>query len=262
MGKSTEQEGDIAVVAPAAWREPQSADGHFVVRVNAPAVWPDFLVGQEQQPVKVLLVDDDPHMSHVIAQELLGDKRINLVGQASSYREGRRKVGQTAFDVLLVDLNLGDGSGFDLIEQVKARSPMTEVVVISAMEDDEHALRAFQLGATGYLIKNSWFGNFPQAVLQVVNGGASITPNLARRLLHRLEPKANEKAARGLRDRLSDREKEILKVVALGYTSLEIASRLHISSQTVNTHIRNIYQKLHVKNRAQAVSSAAEMGLL
>ena len=261
MGKVLEPE-ETTITTPSEWREPQSSDGHFAMRVNPPSVWPDFLVGQEQQPVKVLLVDDDPHVSHVIAQELLGDKRIHLVGQCGSYREGRRKVAQHEFDVLLVDLNLGDGCGFDLIEQAKSRSPMTEVVVISAMEDDEHALRAFQLGATGYLIKNSWFGNFPQAVLQVVNGGASITPNLARRLLHRLEPKAQEKAARGSRDRLSDREKEILKLVALGFTSIEIASRLVISSQTVNTHIRNIYHKLQVKNRAQAVSSAAEMGLL
>lgn len=262
MSKTTEHQDEATVLAPSAWREPQSSDGHFAMRVNPPSVWPDFLVGQEQQPVKVMLVDDDPHVSHVIAQELLGDKRIHLVGQATCYRDGRRKLAQHEFDVLLVDLNLGDGCGFDLIEQAKARSSMTEVVVISAMEDDEHALRAFQLGATGYLIKNSWFGSFSQAVLQVVNGGASITPNLARRLLHRMEHRVQEKTHRGSRERLSDREKEILKLVALGYTSAEIGKRLIISSQTVNTHIRNIYHKLQVKNRAQAVSSAAEMGLL
>jgi DNA-binding NarL/FixJ family response regulator len=249
MSKVMESVGEGAVASPAPWREPQSGDGQFAMRSNPPSVWPDFLVGQEQQPVKVLLVDDDPHVSHVISQELLGDRRINLVAQANGLRDGRRKIMQHDFDVMLVDLNLGDGCGFDLIEQVKSRSSMIEVVVISAIEDDEHALRAFQLGATGYLIKNSWFGNFPQAVLQVVNGGASITPNLARRLLHRLEPKAQGKAPRNVRDRLSDREKEILKLVALGYTSVEIASRLVISSQTVNTHIRNIYHKLQVKNR-------------
>ena len=96
-------------------------------------------------------------------------------------------MGRHDCDVMLGDLNLGNGSGFDLIEQVKSLGPMIEVVVISAIEYEEHALRAFEHGAAGCLIKNAWFGIFPWAVLQVVNGGASITPNLSRRLLNRLD---------------------------------------------------------------------------
>lgn len=263
MNKAFESTGTHAVAALAPWSEPQRGGRQFAMHSNPPSVWPDFLVGQEEQPVRVLLVDDDPHVSHVIAQELLGDKRIHLVGQAGCLRDGRRKVGHHDFDVMLVDLNLGDGCGFDLIEQVKTLAPMTEVVVISAIEDEEHALRAFELGATGYLIKNSWFGNFPQAVLQVVNGGASITPNLARRLLNRLDTRQAAPSTRpNQRERLSDREKEVLKMVACGYTSPEIGTRLVISGQTVNTHIRNIYHKLQVRTRAQAVSCATERGLL
>lgn len=164
--------------------------------------------------------------------------------------------------MLLVDLNLGDGCGFDLIEQVKSLKPVVEVVVISAIEDEHHAMRAFELGATGYLVKNSWFGSFSQAVLQVVNGGASITPNLARRLLHRLDSKSVVTFLRTQKDRLSDREREVLKMVAAGYTSPEIGQRLDISMQTVNAHVRNIYRKLRVRTRAQAVSCATERGLL
>lgn len=235
----------------------------FAMHTNQPSVWPVFMVGQVEQPVRVLLVDDDPHVRRVIAQELLADTRIILVAQAGSLKEGRRKIAANDFDVLIVDLNLGDGHGYDLIEETKATRPVAEVVVISALEDEEHALRAFELGANGYLIKNSWFGNFPQAVLQVVNGGASITPNLARRLLHRLQP---QKPAAGFfrdtRARLSEREREVLNLVAAGYTSIEIATRLVISDQTVNAHIRNIYRKLNVKTRAQAVSCATERGLL
>lgn len=263
MNKTFESTGSQAAAAPPIWREPQRADHQFAMHVNPPSVWPDFLVGQEDQPVRVLLVDDDPHVSHVIAQELLADKRIHLVGQAGCLRDGRRMVGRHDFDVMLVDLNLGDGCGFDLIEQLKSLAPMTEVVVISAIEDEEHALRAFELGATGYLIKNSWFGSFPQAVLQVVNGGASITPNLARRLLSRLDTRQAAASTRSAqRERLSDREKGVLKMVACGYTSPEIGTRLAISGQTVNTHIRNIYHKLQVHTRAQAVSLATERGLL
>lgn len=234
----------------------------------ASTMWPDFLVGQPGRPIRVVLIDDDAHMRRVISQELLADLRCDLVAQGSSVKEGRKLISQHAFEVMLVDLNLGDGTGFELIEHMKTAHPLAEAIVISGMEDEQHALRAFELGATGYLVKNSWFGSFPQAVLQVVNGGASITPNLARRLLHKLE-QAQEPHIRtagttghGLKDKLSDREKEVLKMVASGYTSAEIGTRLMISYQTVNTHIKNMYRKLQVRSRAQAVSSAAHMGLL
>lgn len=230
----------------------------------AQPMWPGFLTGQAEQPVRVLLIDDDPHMSRVIAYELLADLRINLLGQGCSVREGRRLISQNEFDVMLIDLNLGDGTGFDLIRHMKTVRPVAEAVVISAMEDEQHALHAFELGATGYLVKNSWFGNFPQAVLQVVNGGASITPNLARRLLSKFEhPQAKGHAQHEHKgkDKLSEREKEVLKLVASGYTSPEIGARLIISGQTVNTHIKNIYRKLDVRSRAQAVSFATNHGL-
>ena len=227
-------------------------------------MWPGFLTGQAEQPVRVLLIDDDPHNIRVIAHELLRDLRINLLGQGRSVREGRRLISQNEFDVMLVDLNLGDGTGFDLIEYMKTVHSMAEAVVISAMEDEQHALHAFELGATGYLVKNSWFGSFPQAVLQVVNGGASITPSLARRLLGKFEhvPRTDQIPHKGReKERLSEREKEVLRLVASGYTSAEIGSRLIISAQTVNAHIKNIYSKLQVHTRAQAVSFAALRGL-
>lgn len=241
-----------------------AAGQHLAPHSGLPPLWPGFLTGQPDQPVRVLLIDDDAHMSRVISHELLADMRINLLGQASSLREGRRLISQNEFDVMLVDLNLGDGTGFDLIEYMKTVRPMAEAVVISGMEDEQHALHAFELGATGYLVKNSWFGNFPQAVLQVVNGGASITPNLARRLLSRFEHvQLTEQVTQEARskDKLSEREKEVLKLVASGYTSTEIGSRLIISGQTVNTHIKNIYRKLNVRTRAQAVSFATHRGL-
>ncbi|XBP73264.1 response regulator transcription factor (plasmid) [Polaromonas hydrogenivorans] len=229
-------------------------------------MWPGFLTGQAEHPVRVLLIDDDLHMSRVIAHELLGDLRIDLLGQGGSVREGRRLISQNEFDVMLVDLNLDDGSGFELIEYMKTVRPMAEAVVISAMEDEQHALHAFELGATGYLVKNSWFGNFPQAVLQVVNGGASITPSLARRLLGKFEPPQATvqtlPVSHGKDNKLSEREQQVLKLVASGQTSTEIGARLSISGQTVNTHIKNIYRKLNVRTRAHAVSFATSHRLM
>ena len=242
------------------------ANPHLSLHADLPSMWPGFLVGQVEKPVRVLLVDDDAHMSRVIAHELLADLRIDLLGQGASVKEGRSLISQHDFDVLLVDLNLGDGTGFALIEHLKAVRPLAEAVVISAMEDEQHALRAFELGATGYLVKNAGFGSFAEAVLQVVNGGAFITPSLARRLLGKLEPAAG--SARALpgtanaKAKLSGREKAVLTLVATGHTSADIGTCLGIGSQTVNTHIKNIYRKLDVHNRAHAVSLAASRGLL
>lgn len=243
---------------------PRPQDFSVSKHQSSPAVpWPPFLVGQVEKPVKVALVDDDANIRRVIASELMADLRCDLVGQCGSMREGRRLISNGEFDVILIDLNLGDGNGFELIEHLKTVRPMAEAIVISAMEDEQHALHAFQLGATGYLIKNSWFGNFSQAVLQVVNGGASITPNLARRLLQRLDHSI-ETSQRGETHKkgLSDREHAVLKMVAAGYTSLEIGLRLSISGLTVNTHVKNIYSKLQVKTRAHAVSLALQRGLI
>lgn len=243
---------------------PSVPSGQFSTYSNPPSVWPAFLVGQESSPIRVLLVDDDAHIRMVIAQELMSDPRTLLVGQAASVREGRKAIKQHEFDVLLVDLNLGDGEAFELLEFFRSFRPSAQAVVISVMENDEQVMRAFELGAAGFVGKNSWFGNYAQSVLQVANGGASITPNLARRLLQRFD---RTNAAESKRrqpddaDRLSAREKEILRLVASGYTSAEVGSRLFISSMTVNTHLRNIYRKLQVRTRAQAVRFASLRGL-
>ena len=270
-GLNSEEFMEYGSLAQADSISPVVSDGHPALNpvvgsklLSESTQWPDFLIGQPGKPVRVVLVDDDANIRQVISQELLGDLRTDLVGQGDSLREGRRLISQSRFDVMLIDLNLGDGNGFELIEHMKSIHPMAEAIVISAMEDEQHALWAFALGATGYLVKNSWFGNFPQAVLQVVNGGASITPNLARRLLSKLEHpvKPKNRLATNLEDSLTPREKEMLQMVSSGYTSSEIASRLMISAQTVNTHLKNVFRKLQVRSRAQAVSIAATRGLL
>lgn len=227
-------------------------------------LWPDFLIGQADRPVRVLLIDDDAHIRRVIAQELMADERTLLVAQAESLKEGRKAIRQHVFDVMLVDIHLGDGEGLDLIDFMKTVHPSAEAIVVSIMESDDLVVRAFELGATGYLVKNSWFGSYPQAVLQVANGGASITPNLARRLLQRFDKPAVAEVRKRQpeeAERLSAREREVLRLVASGHTSVEIGVRLTISSMTVNTHIKNIYRKLQVRTRAQAVRFASLRGM-
>ena len=238
--------------------------GHAAPGENPASAWPSFLAGQAEKPVRVVVVDDDTHMRQVIAQELMADPRTLLVGEAGSLREGRRVVREQDFDVILVDLNLGDGRGYDLIAYVKEIRSCAEAIVVSVLEADEDAIRAFELGASGFLVKNSWFGGFVQSVLQVANGGASITPSLARRLLLRLERRSGlaRLTAAGSQRKLTERERSILRMIANGMTSQEIGGQLGISHMTVNTHVKNIYQKLHVRTRAQAVSCANIEGFL
>ena len=232
------------------------------MELGSPSMWPDHMVGQPEKPVRVLLVDDDAHLRMVIAQEIMNDRRTMVVGQAGNLKDARKAIRQNDFDVMLLDLNLGDGDGLELIDVMKSQHPHAEAIVVSVMETEEQVLRAFELGATGYLVKNSWFGNYPQAVLQVANGGASITPSLARRLLQRYDkkPASDPQVSLSTTDRLSSRESEVLRMVAGGYTSVEIGVQLQISTMTVNTHIKNIYRKLQVRSRAQAVRFASLRG--
>jgi len=225
-------------------------------------VWPDFLNANPGRVVRTILIDDDPHIRRVITGELAADPRIDLVGQADCVRSGKRLISSQEFDAMIVDLNLGDGSGFELISHMKRVRNHAEAIVISVMDDEAGAMQAFELGATGYLVKSSWFGSFGQAVLQVCSGGASITPNLARRLLKRMSKAEAAPPSDVDGQMLSQRECEVLRLVALGDTSAEIATRLSLSVQTVNTHVRNIYRKLHVKSRAQAVSQAQQRRIL
>ena len=104
--------------------------GQFAMHENPPSMWPDFLTGQLEKPVRVLLVDDDAHMRRVIAQELMADARTLLVAQATSVREGRKAIKQQDFDVMLVDLHLGDGQGFALIDYMKATRPSAQAIVV------------------------------------------------------------------------------------------------------------------------------------
>ncbi len=250
----------------------QMQQGQFSYHTSPASLWPDFLLGQASQPLRVLLVDQDARLRNVVSQELNQDTRINLVASASNLRDGKTIISRHEFDVLLLDFSLGDGTGYDLIKHMKMHRPSAEAVVMSVMDDEQHAITAFELGATGYLVKNSWFGNFSQAVLQVANGGAFISPNLARRLVQKLAavhhaeihatPAYHGMASLHGDDVLSRREKEILELVAAGYSSPEIAVRIKISSQTVTTHMKNIYRKLQVHTRAQAVIHAKNQGLL
>jgi DNA-binding NarL/FixJ family response regulator len=247
-----------------------TSQGQFAYFANPANLWPDFLIGQANQPLRVILIEEDAHMRSVVGQELGADPRTTLVATAGNIREGKNLIANYAFDVMLLDLNLRDGMSFELLKYMRLHRPAAEALVVSMMDDEEKAITAFDLGANGYIVKNSWFGNYAQAVLQVANGGSFISPSLARRLVkklthsshHDLQHMHSQVVSIHGNGVLSYREREILELVADGFTSSAIALKINISSQTVTTHIKNIYRKLQVHTRAQAVSSAKNQGLL
>ncbi len=223
--------------------------------------------------MRVLLVDGDEFARRVIAQELLSDMRIRLEGQAATAVVARRLIDSLDFDVLMIDLHLPIGAGLGLIRDARRRHRHCEIIVVSTVEDDAHVLHALKIGATGYLLKRGGMQSFSQAALQVVNGGAAITPSLTRRLLPRmLRPADHAVPADPVPDALpgamsgnallTAREREVLRCVARGHVSREISEQLGITPQTVDAHVKNICKKLRVRSRAQAVSSATRAGQL
>lgn len=254
----------------------------FSYHTTPATLWPHYLLGQTHAPLRVILIDGDVHASSTIKQELNHDERINLVATAINARQAKKLIANSEFDVMLLDSHLNNDEGMALISFMKQSRPTAEAVVISKHDDEALAVQAFALGAAGYLVKNAWFGSFSQAILQVANGGAFISPKVARQLLTRLtHSKHSLPAAQRIHmlenvddlaetgstndtasKKLSQRELEILQLVAVGDSSANISSKTSISIQTVSTHIKNAYRKLNVHSRLQAVASAKSLGLI
>lgn len=118
----------------------------MAVELGSPSMWPDHMVGQPDNPVRVLLVDDDAHLRMVIAQEIMNDRRTMVVAQADNIKDARKAIRQHEFDVMLLDLKLGADNGLELIEVMKSHRPQAEVIVVSVVETEEQVLHAFELG--------------------------------------------------------------------------------------------------------------------
>ena len=174
---------------------------------------------------------------------------------------------ERAPDVLLVDLGLPDGMGLEVIRAAVERFPQCDPLVVSVFGDDEHVFAGIEAGAVGYLHKDAGIGDIAQAVLDVKAGAAPISPLIARRVLARLRSLQAElhgaaAATPHGRSLLSAREQEVLVLIARGFSYAEIAHLKHLSVHTVQTHIKNLYGKLAVHSKNEAVFEATRLGLL
>ena len=215
--------------------------------------------------ISVLVVEDEQSTRERICRVVEGHPQLELVGIASDVNGGRELLLQLKPDVLLTDLDLPDGDGVTLIQEIQNKQLETEAMVISVFGDERHVIRAIEAGAAGYLLKDGGAEQITSSILQLVSGGSPISPSIARHLLKRFRPdpkEGNEEPGNHEDEPLTRREREILNFVSHGYTAHEIAEQNNISIHTVNTHIRNIYSKLAVNTRAEAVMKAVQQGII
>lgn len=201
--------------------------------------------------IRIALVEDEAIVRDTVSFLLEATDDLALVGSFANVEEARQSLGRLHPDIVLVDIGLPDESGLLLIRTMRPQLPRTEFLVLTVFDDDQHILEAIQSGASGYLVKRDLPEHLITALRTVHQGGSWMSAGVARRALELFRRQLAPAA--GLQT-LTPREREILHLLAQGLSNAEIADRLHISVETVRTHIRHIYRKLQARNRAEAVS--------
>ena len=212
--------------------------------------------------IEVLLVEDDAPTRWRL-QDALSASSEFAVTAAATLAEARLSLASTPPRVLLTDLRLPDGHGLDLIRETRQRHPETEIMVISILGDEESVIAAIREGATGYLLKDAFPTDIAATVRDLVAGHSPISASIARFIVRRTQAQASVAVQPALNTaRLTPREIDILWGIAKGFSYADIAGHLGLSRQTVPGHIKNIYRKLEVNTRGEAVFEALQQGLI
>ena len=206
--------------------------------------------------IVVSIIEDDVPAREILAGWLRHADGFRCVGE---YDDAEGELAKLPLEkpkpsVVLVDINLPGLNGIECVRRLKPRLPGTQFVMVTVYEDANHIFNALAAGATGYLLKQMRRNDLLDALREVHAGGSPMSSQIARRVVQSFQRAGTE--AGGAED-LSPREREVLELLARGYLYKEIANVLQISVQTVNTYIRRIYEKLHVRSRAQAVAKYA-----
>ncbi len=205
----------------------------------------------DARSIRVLVVDDHPMLREGIVAVIDRQPDMTVVGEASDGAEAIARFAELSPDVTLMDLQMPGSSGFVAIEGIRARAPRAPILVLTTYPGDSQALRALKAGANGYLLKSCIRRELIDAIRAVHAGRRPISAEIAQEI-----------AAHALDERLTDREVAILKLVAEGHPNKQVAWRLQVSTDTVKAHLKNIFAKLDVSDRTQAVIVAARRGYL
>jgi len=211
--------------------------------------------------LRVMLVDDHD-LFRTGLRNLLEEQGVQIVAEASEGSAALSLVRELAPDVVVMDLNMPGMNGIEATREITRHAPLTRVVVLTISDEDDDVIDAILAGACGYLLKDSSIQDLMQGIRAASVGEALISPHIAAKVLQRLRASSvdSETVAQGTE--LSDRETQVLRLIANGKDNAEIAQDLHISPKTVKNHISNILMKLQIENRIQAAVYAVRRGLV
>jgi DNA-binding NarL/FixJ family response regulator len=215
--------------------------------------------------IRVVLVEDDDRTRTRLGRVISRHATRELVASVGNCAEARKSLAAHRPDLLVTDLGLPDGTGLDLIRLTHRSLPNCRIMVITVFGDESHVIEALAAGANGYLLKDGTCEEIDEALLALVDGGAPMSASIARHLLTRFrvyDAGANVDDAKAPEVRLTERESEVLRLLAKGFSYVEIAGQLGISRHTVTTYGRRMYEKLEVTSRGEAVYEAVHLGLL
>lgn len=202
--------------------------------------------------IHVAIVEDDASVRHHLAEFINGTAGFACVAACASAEEGLIRIPVTTAEVVLVDINLPGKSGVQFVREFRTFCPRTQIIMLTIEADGARVFESLKAGATGYLVKHVAPEEILEAIREVQGGGAPMSSQVARMVVGAFrEPPP---PAMAIETQLTTREAEILRLLARGDRSKEIADKLGIGAGTVNTHVRHIYEKLHVRSRAEAVA--------
>lgn len=201
-------------------------------------------------PIRIALVEDDQQLLQGIKKLLQASSTVEVVNAFANGEQFLKWFSAGCADVVLMDIGLPGKSGIECVALAKPVSPSTQFLMWTTFDDDEKIFEALRAGATGYLLKNSPVQTIIDAIADVMNGGSPMSSSIARKVIEAFRPIEN------ILDQynLTSREREILKWLSKGYRYKEIAAELNISQETVRKHVRNMYEKLHVQSRTEALN--------
>ena len=220
--------------------------------------------GEERavETIRVLIVDDHD-LFRTGLRNLLEEQGVQVLGEAASGTDAVRSVREDAPDVVVMDLNMPGMGGVDATRHIAAIAPLTRVVVLTISDEDADVMDAILAGACGYLLKDSSIDELMAGIRAAARGESLISPGIAAKVLQRVRATSSQpEIGNTIRSELSDREIEVLKLIANGKDNAVIAAELHISPKTVKNHISNILMKLQIDNRIQAAVYAVRGGIV
>ena len=212
--------------------------------------------------IKIMMVEDHPEYRETVEMMISRQPDMELLSQFGTAERGLRSFQDSpssVADILLLDLNLPGMSGLEAIPYFTEERAKMKIIVLTQSDQEEDILKAIMLGASGYLLKSSTLKQLTDGIRMVASGGASLDASVAKFAMHTLKAKLLPQV---LAQMLTDREIQILELLAEGLVKKEIAKQLKISVSTVVTHVNNIYEKLAVKNAPSAIAKAFHLGIL